>query len=283
MKIRQLLLFLVLLCVILLSCGAETLPADVPLRIYFLDVGQGDCILIRTHKGDVLIDSGPDDAQTQLCMRLQQLGVRELQLAIFTHGDEDHIGGGDGVLDSIPTQKIWLPFVDTEDNRDCLTRLLTVAKDKNIKVESVTAGNTFLIGTSTLTVLSPFDGENLDSNDGSIIIKLTCGNATAMFFGDAGAKTEALLLERYARSQLNCDLYKAGHHGSSTSGSAKLLEAMSPDFAVISCAAGNSYGHPHGVTLARLSDVGAMILRTDLLGEISFDCNGEEFVLRNKN
>ena len=111
-------------------------------------------------------------------------------------------------------------------------------------------------------------------NEGSIVFKLTCGEISAIFTGDAGIDTEENLLSQYGAAQLDCDIYKVGHHGSNTSSSKDFLEAMSPEYALISSGKGNPYGHPHGDVLESLKRVGARILRVDLEGEILLETDG---------
>jgi len=129
----------------------------------------------------------------------------------------------------------------------------------------------------TVSVLAPFDASETDANRGSIVLKLHCGDTDAIFTGDADVTVEAELIRRFGAAQLACDLYKVGHHGSNTSASLAFLQAMSPAWAVISCGEGNMYGHPFGSVLKNLESVGAEVLRTDLLGEIVFVCDGTKW------
>ncbi|MBQ8416545.1 MAG: MBL fold metallo-hydrolase [Clostridia bacterium] len=270
-------LFSLLLCVLLCACACFPCEdgADA-LRIHFLDVGQGDAILIRTEEGDVLIDSGTEESQSTLCMRLEEIGVKEIALAIFTHPDGDHIGGADGVLERFFTKTVWLPPSDEEN--EGLELLFRVAQSRGTDVQTVTAGERVIFGETVLWVMSPAVTANVASNDQSIVLRLTHGEAVAMFSGDAGVKVEQWLVKTYSSSQLDCSLYKVGHHGSSTSTSPVFLQAMTPQWAVISCGADNSYGHPHGEVVLRLEAAGATVLRTDLFGEIVFECDGKEFI-----
>ena len=268
--------FLLLVSVILSSCMTEIGVEEGMLGIYVLDVGQGDSILLRTESGDILIDAGPDDAQTQLCLRLRALGVKSLLLAVFSHADEDHAGGGDGVLSEFPAKEVWLSETETES--DCMSRLLDVCQKQQIPIRCVNAGEVMRLGDLTLSVLHPFSNLSSDTNERSIVLKLVHKNIAALFTGDVGKDAEEAILERYGASQLRCDLYKVGHHGSYSSSSAQFLKAMSPSFAVISCAEGNPYGHPHGEVLERIEEAGATIYRTDLSGEIVFYSDGERLI-----
>lgn len=130
--------------------------ADTP-EIVVLDVGEGSATLIRTAAGNVLIDAGPENAQEKLCGHLRQLGIRDFDLVIFTHPDEDHIGGGDAVLRAFPVREIWANgAADANDSYDTLIR---TADEKAVSVRCVAAGETAEVGDVILTVLSPLAGE----------------------------------------------------------------------------------------------------------------------------
>ncbi len=268
-------MILLTLIAVLVGCGNSD---GQTLLIYFLDVGQGDAILVRTEEGDVLIDAGTEESQETLCLRLEQLGVTELRLAIFTHADGDHMGGADGVLETIPTRELWLS--DALDASESAQRLADVLKETDTEVVRVQSGKGLVLGNARFSVLYPLAENDGGGNENSIVLKLNYGAFDALFTGDAGVEQERALLDTYGASQLACDLYKVGHHGSNTSSSQEFLEAMRPRYAVISCGAANSYGHPTGEVLARLEGVGIEVLRTDLVGEIVFETDGEELIYR---
>lgn len=281
-KMKRLLSLLLIGCILLatgLLAACDDAPNGEIARITFLDVGQGDCVLIRTTWGNILIDAGTEDAEEMLVRRLEDLGVETLELAVFTHPDEDHVGGADGVLKRIPTKRIWLPQTAKTVENESYAQLLSVANSRGIAVEYVQAGELLRLGEVRLFTLAPLRESTTDSNEGSIVLKLICGRATALFTGDVGEKTEKELVACYGASQLSCSLYKVGHHGSSTSTSDALLEAMRPTWAVVCCGLDNPYGHPHGEVLERLAEKGITVYRTDLSGEISFSCDGERFAL----
>lgn len=271
MKIRILCLLLILsLLPSFSSCGASK-PYELEIR--FLDVGQGDAILLRTAEGDVLIDAGSDASQEELCLRLTQLGVKSLTLAVFTHSDEDHIGGADGVLRQFPTQTVWItPYFE---DQLCTQMLLDAAHDTGAEVIEVMNGHHTVLSSTGIAVFSPRGGAaGADDNDRSIVLKIVCNGISALLMGDASFAAEDDLFKAHDRTQLDCDILKVAHHGASSSTGHALLQAASPTYAVISCGAGNLYGHPHGEVLQRLADAGAEILRTDLLGEIVFYTDG---------
>lgn len=267
-------LLLVCTCALAVSCTTPCEEPDALLHVIFFDVGQGDCILLRTKGGDVLIDAGTESSQERLCRKLESLGVKELALVIFTHTDEDHIGGADGVLARFRAKRVWAPPLDA-DSESC-KRLAEVCKGQNL--HTVCEWDIATVGGVGFFALAPMEGVTLsDANDNGIVLKVTCGDASALFTGDVSEKCEKILVERYGALHLDCDLYKVGHHGASDSNSEVLLDAASPTWAVVSCGAGNSYGHPHGATLLRLRKRGIRVLRTDVAGDIEFTCDGKDF------
>ena len=269
---------LLLSLALLLSLCACRDAEEVPLRIFFLDVGQGDAMLVRTADGDLLIDAGTEESQETLCLRLEQLGVTELLLAVFTHADGDHMGGADGVLERFPTKEIWVSEELTES--ESARRLASVLETTDTVVTRVRSGMILRVGEVVLSVLYPFAEEDRGGNENSIVLKLHYKNFDAILMGDAGEKQEKQILDTYGASQLACDLYKVGHHGSNTSSSAEFLAAVKPIYAIIGCGAANSYGHPTGEVLERLTATGAEVLRTDLLGELAFETDGETLFWR---
>ena len=262
---------LVCICAILPSCSSKVMSDDALCRIYFLDVGQGDCALIRTRAGDILIDAGPESAQDALCLRLRQLGVKEIALAIFTHPDEDHVGGADGVLAQIPVREVWLPT--REMDNPSAARMEMAIEENGATRKDVRANEVITIGDVIVATLAPMADATNDPNDNSIVVRVTCGNVGMLFMGDASAKVEKQLVETYGEVHLSAQLYKVGHHGSSTSNIEEFLSVVNPQYAVICSSIDNSYGHPHGVVVERLQSIGATVLMTATDGEVVLECN----------
>lgn len=270
---RLLCLLLALACVLLalVSCTPTSMSENALCRVYFLDVGQGDCTLIRTREGDILIDAGPESAQDALCLRLKQLGVKEIALAVFTHPDEDHIGGADGVLEQIIVREVWLPV--REMDNPSAARMEHTIETRGIKRKNVRAGELLTLGDVVVATLAPFGDASNDPNDNSIVLRITCGEIGMLFMGDASAKVEQKLIQTYGNAHLFAQLYKVGHHGSSTSNTEAFLDVVKPTYAVICSSIDNSYGHPHGVVVERLEKIGATVLMTATDGEVVLECN----------
>ena len=270
-RLLCLIFVLVLVCASLSSCAPEVMSEDALCRIYFLDVGQGDCTLIRTRGGDILIDAGPESAQDALCLRLKQLGVKEIALAVFTHPDEDHVGGADGVLNQISVKEVWLPV--REMDNPSAARMEQAIEDGGANRKNVKAGEVLTVGDVVVATLAPLGDATNDPNDNSIVLRITCGEIGMLFMGDASVKVEKKLIETYAKGHISAQLYKVGHHGSSTSNTEDFLDIVNPTYAVICSSIDNSYGHPHGVVVERLQNIGATVLMTATDGEVVLECN----------
>ena len=270
-RIFCLLLTFVAVIFLFSSCSSDKMSEEALCRVYFLDVGQGDCTLIRTRWGDILIDAGPESAQEALCLRLKQLGVKEIALAVFTHPDEDHVGGADGILEQISVKEVWLPV--REMDNPSAARMEQAIETCGAVRKNVKAGEILYIGDVVVAVLAPLGDATSDPNDNSIVLRVSCGEIGMLFMGDASAKIEQKMINHYSKGHLQADLYKVGHHGSSTSNTEDFLNVVKPAYAVICASIDNSYGHPHGVVVERLQNLGAIVLITATDGEVVLECN----------
>ena len=236
------------------------------LKISFIDVGQGDAILIRSPEGLFgLIDGGEQDSG--VVEYLQDQGIQSLDLVVATHPHSDHIGGLIEVLNTFPIARVVT-------NGEMHTTLIyesfldAIATSKAEYIE-VTRGESVYLGSLNLEVLNPGLIIEGDQNRNSIVLSLTYGNTTSLFTGDATKDTEAEMIA--AGLLLEADILKVGHHGSNSATSSEFVALVQPEVAVYSAGKGNSYGHPNPDTLARLSDAGAQVFGTDVNGTIIFE------------
>jgi competence protein ComEC len=219
-------------------------------QFHFIDVGQGDAALIRTPKGDILIDAGTNSSEDQLKAYLDQLGVTELEYAVFTHPHEDHIGGADMILNTYTVKRVILP--DKEHDSKTFERMLDAIEAEHCEVIMATPDKTFKVGDLTCTILAPIGTAYTELNNYSVVIRAEYGDTSVLFTGDAEVYAEKEMLERYFfKGLLDCDILKVGHHGSDTSSSQAFLYAVSPVHAVISVGEGNTYDHPKQEILSR--------------------------------
>lgn len=247
------------------------------LEVYFIDVGQADAILIRIdNEDDILIDGGNNADGDDLSDYLKYIGVDSLSAIIATHPHEDHIGATDVVMSEIPTDMIYMPYVAESDIPTTKTYkdlLLSIEDNDVIAVEAKNGMKIYDTDICELEIISPDNIKPGNLNDYSIVTKLTYGDVSFMFTGDAEEQVNDYIMENYHSDFLDIDVLKAGHHGSRTSNSKKWANALTPEFAVIMCGEGNSYGHPHKEAINAYKDV--EILRTDIDGTIKIATDGK--------
>ncbi|MFA6552816.1 MAG: ComEC/Rec2 family competence protein [Patescibacteria group bacterium] len=245
------------------------------LRVVFFDVGQGDAALIRTpsHQ-NILIDAGPDTTVLSELGQVLPFYDRHIDLVLLTHCHADHEGGLAAVLERYGVgQVIWSGVGDGSPG--CLA-WQDAAQRKNIPVNIVFAGKKYSFGTVTMDILYPISYDSVagakDLNETSVVSRLVYQNVSFLFTGDAPQDVEKIVLQQ--RIDIGSDVLKVGHHGSRYSSSPEFLQAVYPEYAVVSVGAGNSYGHPHLSTMKRLEHIGSMILRTDVGGDIVMVSDG---------
>ena len=244
-------------------------------QFHFIDVGQGDAALIRTEKGDILIDAGTNSSEDELKAYLDRLGVTDIEYAVFTHPHEDHIGGADMVLNTYNVKNVVLP--DATSTSKTFERMMDAIEAEKCGVIEATPDKTFKVGELTCTILAPISTSYTETNDYSVVIRADYGETSVLFTGDAETHSESEMLERYRfKGLLDCDLLKVGHHGSDTSSSQAFLDAVTPVHAVISVGEGNTYDHPKQEILARYEAMRITIHRTDKEGSIVFTTTGGE-------
>lgn len=283
---KKLYLLFVLLAVLLTACSPVTASRETQgnihqdkstthssevLKVYYLDVGQGDSTLIRTPKGQhVLIDGGDNSQGENVVKYLKQYGVKELDAVIATHPDADHIGGLDTVLNAIPAKSVYAPRVShtTKTYED----FLFAVKNQKLKIKSAKAGVELPLNGVRAEFLGPVGDYGKDLNAWSAVLKLTYQNTSYLFSGDAERKSEADMVKSGAN--LKADVYKVGHHGSDTSSSTEFLQAINPAYAVISAGKDNKYGHPKDVIIKRLKTANVKVYRTDKEGTVTSISDG---------
>ena len=246
-------------------------------QFHFIDVGQGDAALIRTAEGNILVDAGTGASEDRLRAYLDNLGIKEIRYAIFSHPDEDHIGGADMILREYDVEQVILPPV--KPNTEVFASMMKAAEASGSEILWATPSTTLILGGVTCSILAPLRTDYEGTNNGGIVLRVDYGNTSALFMGDAEQVVEEELVAHYgsaAGGLLDCDLIKVGHHGSDTSSGEAFLQAVTPDYGVISCGAGNPYGHPTPSVLDAYRTVGATLYRTDLKGSIVFTSTGEE-------
>lgn len=243
-----------------------TIPQDNNLRVYCLDVGQGDSILITNNNKTMLIDASTNEMGSRVVKYLNDLGIKKIDYLVGTHPHEDHIGGLDNVIKNFDIGTIYMPNVVATTKT--FEEVIDAISAKKLKVTSPKTGDKFTVGNAECEVMSIRNDKD-DYNNCSIVIKMDFNNVSYLFTGDAEESVES------SRKWPHIDVLKVGHHGSNTSSSKDFLEQIKPEVALISVGQGNTYGHPTQATLKRLSNIGAKIYRTDENGTILLIEKGE--------
>lgn len=255
------------------SQRAAPVPPE-SLRVYILDVGQGDAALLCTGSHSVLIDGGEPDQGNAVVQMLKAAGVSRLDCVINSHPHSDHIGGLAAVLEQIPADVLYLPEIPDSLTPTVwsFTHILDIAAEKQIPIRTPECHDVLSLGAAELEFYSVENAGFEDLNDCSLVCRVTCGTKRFLFTGDLSEAGEQAMLS--AGYDLAADVLKAGHHGSSHSTTPEFLAAVSPDYAAVSCGALNDYGHPAERTLRVLHDAECAVYRTDLDGTILFETDG---------
>ena len=247
---------------------STTAQASANVTIKFIDVGQGEAILIALPEKTMLIDAGPTGSAPKIAQVLQELGRNKIDYLVATHPDEDHIGGMADVISNTQIGTIYAP--NKTNNTATYRKFLTAIQNNNLQITLAEAG-TIIDQTDSykLEILWPKKDVNFpETNDYSIIIKLTVGNKTFLFTGDA--PTNAILNSNPG----HIDVLKLSHHGSRTGTTEVLIHKLSPSYAVVSYAVDNSYGHPMQSVLNALRKHSVEVWGTGANGTITITCDG---------
>jgi len=240
--------------------------ADGRLCISFIDVGQGDSTFIEFPDGkSALIDAGESEAAKTVVSYIEDRGYETVDYLICTHPHADHIGGMRDVVERFSVGAVYMPRVSHTSKT--YENLLTAIKSKKLSIKTARAGVEILPAEDVrMEFIAPRSDFYEELNDYSAVLRLTCGTTAFLFTGDAEALAEDEML--HAGVPLWADVLKVGHHGSDSSSQTRFLEAVAPQWAVISVGSGNDYGHPKEKVLSRLRGFGATILRTDESGTV---------------
>ncbi|MCI2778315.1 ComEC/Rec2 family competence protein [Clostridium perfringens] len=248
-------------------------PKDSQLMISYIDVGQGDAAYIKVNGNDILIDAGPRSNSKELLEQLKAKNIDDFELVIATHPHEDHIGGMVDVFKEYEVKAFYSPKIT--HTTKTYENLVKAVKDEGLKTKELKSGMVIDLGEGAkFDVFTPQKSEYEELNDYSPIMKLSFGDTSYLFTGDAEKLAEEEALAKY-KTSLDSDVIKFGHHGSSSSSSNAFIEAVSPKYGIISCAKDNKYGHPHRETLDIIKKYNIKTFRTDTDGEIILTSDGK--------
>lgn len=246
------------------------------LEVYFLDVGQADSILISNKDHHILIDAGNNEDGPLLVNYIKELGISKFDLVVGTHPHEDHIGGLDNIIDNFDIDNIYLPDVITTTKT--FEELIDSISNKNLEITIPKINDTLSLGDITIEVIS--SNSNQDNlNDSSLVLKLTYGSNSFLFTGDISSEVEKAIIDK----NIDVDVLKVSHHGSSSSTSTNFLKKVTPSHAIISVAKKNTYNHPSISTINRIKEYTNNLYITSELGTIKVTSNGKDINVTNFN
>lgn len=240
--------------------------------VHYIDVGEGDSILIQVNNKNLLIDSGPSSSENNLIKYLKSLNLRNIDYVIATHPHEDHIGNMSEILSYFHVKSFYAPKIDSSTRT--FENMIDTLKDNNLKINIIKRNlNSIDLGNNTsITVFSPYNEYYDNLNNYSPIIKIEYGSTSFLFTGDAETDVEKKLLNN--GDDIRSDVLKIGHHGSSTSTSLSFLKKVNPIISIISVGENNEFNHPDKNVIDTLKKNNVLIFQTNINGSIILCSNG---------
>lgn len=238
------------------------------LQIYFFNVGQADCILVRNDGKNMLIDAGDNEDGPLLAEYIKQLGISRIDYLIGTHMHEDHLGGMDNIIKEFEIGSIYIPYTTNKSKRVFYEDVISEIEQKGLKIDYQEKGNKFELGDADCEIKSidnsdPTSSSNINST--SIVIQMEVNDNKYLFMADAEEDVESDNEIEWE----DIDVLKVGHHGSNTSSTEQFINTILPEIAIISVNGdNNSYGHPSESVIERLEDKECEVYRTDRNGTI---------------
>lgn len=283
-KISKKIFIIFIIIVIISNLIVKVIPKE--FTISFIDVGQGDSMLISTPKGKrILVDGGGtrdsenfDVGRQTLIPYLLNKGITKLDYIVISHFDSDHATGVAQILGKIDVSSIILTR-QLEEN-DIYRHILSIAKEKKIKLIYVKEGDVLKIGGIKISIIHPENKLMINNpmNNNSIVCKVEYNSFSMLLTGDIEMEAEELILRK--NINLKADVLKVAHHGSKTSTTGEFLKAINPKVALIGVGKNNNFGHPSNEVIQRLKENGTRIYRTDENGEISITVNKKGRIIK---
>ena len=264
-----------------LPSGSNKPLDSYPFAAHFVDVGQGDGIVIRCGETTLVIDGGETEKADRVISLLKEHNVNKVDCYIATHPHADHIGAAADIISSFYVDSVMMTQFSELNMPTSVPyeKMMEVVNEKRCKLLYAKGGDAYDFGELHLDVFAPLS-ETSDYNDMSLVIKLTYKSVTFLCMGDAGTAVENQIMG--TQDDLHATVLKVGHHGSSSATGEVFLEKVDPSIAVISCGYQNDYGHPDAQILERLEDADVTVYRTDSQGTISLYSDGKRIITENQ-
>ena len=250
--------------------GGVGFPPQYSFSICFFDVGQAEAALVECDGHYMLIDGGMAADSSKMYSVMKKHGITELDYVVGTHSHEDHIGGIAGALNYAKAKTVYCPVISYDSK--AFNNFNKAVTKCGASITVPRKGDTFSLGSASCSILAV--NTEHDTNNTSIVLRITYGNTSFLFTGDAERETEQAILA--GGIDIRSTVLKVGHHGSETSTSYVWLREVDPEYAVISVGKDNSYGHPTEAVLSRLRDAEVTTFRTDMQGDITCVSDGNK-------
>lgn len=285
MKSKKFISFLCAIIVILSLAGCKihnnksTFSSSNNFIVHYINVGQGDSILIQVNNKNMLIDSGPKENKKDLFDYLDSLNIKKIDYLIATHPHEDHIGNMAKIIKSYDIGAFYAPKI--ESSTKTFEQMIDALKSKDLKINIIKSNiQSIDLGENTIVSFFSPNKDNYDNlNNYSPVMKIQYGKNKFLFVGDAEKDVEDEVIKN--KYNLKSDVLKVGHHGSSSSSSEEFIKAVNPSIGIISCGIDNKYNHPNESTLNILEKYNVKIYRTDKDGTIVLSSDGENIYKEN--
>ena len=236
--------------------------------VRFLDVGQGDCILIYSNGRSLLLDTATSNYKNEIAADLNSCGIDTVDAVMISHLHTDHTGSLPDICDNYKIENLILPELSiSSEGMPAAQYAVNAVTEAGGGVYNAEQGLNFNVGEFEVTVLASY-GDFDEVNNQSLFVIAEIDGVKFMFSGDAESQAEKRILKEGLN--LDCDVFKAGHHGSNTSNTRNFLEAMTPKYVAISCGEDNMYGHPHDEVTRLYDEMDITAYRTDKSGDITF-------------
>lgn len=277
-KILKKIILVVILSLSFAACSSESSSKKAPistgneLKVHFIDVGQGDSILVQFKDKNLLIDAGPRSSSNDLLKYLKGINLTKLDYVVATHPHEDHIGGMPEIIKNFEIGEFYAP--KKQASTKIFQTMVEDLKKKNHKINVAKAGVSLDMDSDiSVEMIAPNSSDYENVNNYSAVIKVTYKDTSFLFTGDAEKLSEKEILQK--KYDIKADVLKLGHHGSSTSSSKEFLDKVNPKIAVASLGKNNDYGHPHKEIIKAMKDRKISFYRTDELGTIVLKSDGK--------
>ncbi len=253
-------------------------PSNSDFAVYYLDVGQSDCTIVVSNGSVMVIDSGSYTRYNHIAKSLHSLDITKIDYLVITHPHSDHFGGAEQLLDNFTVCNIIMPCMTIENNveNEEYLRLLNAVAQNGVNAFSAQETKSFDLSGANVDLLAPLK-QYKDLNNMSIVLRVTYGETSFLFQGDAESQVENDLLN--SGVSLKSTVLKVGHHGSKTSSTNAYLKAVEPQLAIISCGEENTYGHPRVTVIEYLAQNNIDFLITASYGDIVVESDGKEITV----